>query len=93
MSKRATYHARVLDFSVDLETNKDLVNLQNVIDSDGDLVANEMDLFHGSWSSNLEAGASISFTAELTSRVNKQIIDGKLYNVRECYLIDPKIAK
>ena len=72
MSKRATFHAQVTDFSVDVETDKDLINLSNVVDSDGELVADSMDLFHGSWANNLEAGASISFTAELTSRVNKQ---------------------
>ena len=93
MSSRSTYHATVSGFSVDVETNKDLINLSNVVDSDGELVADSMDLFHGSWSNNLDAPAQISFTAELTSRVNKQIIDGRLYNVRECYLIDPKIAK
>ena len=93
MSKRATYHGTVSGFSVDLETNKDLVNLQNVIDSDGDLVANEMDLFHGSWASNLEAGEHISFTAKLTSKVERQEIEGNFYTVRACHLCAPKIKK
>ena len=94
MSSRSTYHADVSGFSVDIETDKDMVNISNVIDSDGDLVADEsgscfMEVGRAIW----KQAASISFTAELTSRVNKQIIDGRLYNVRECYLIDPKIAK
>ena len=91
MSNRATYHAQVTDFSVDVETDKDLINLSNVVDSDGELVADSMDLFHGSWSNNLDAPAQISFTAELTSRLKRQFIDGSWYNVRECYLCKPRL--
>ena len=80
-------------FSVDIETDEDLINLSNVIDSDGDLVANEMDLFHGSWASNLEAGEHISFTAKLTSKVERQEIEGNFYTVRACHLCAPKIKK
>ena len=90
---RATYHARVLGFSLDLKTDRDLVNLSDVIDSDGDLVTDSMCLSHGSWSNNLEAGENVFFTAKMKSRIKQHEIDGKLYNVRECYLIDPKIAK
>lgn len=93
MSSRATYHARVLDFSVDLETNKDLVNLQNVIDSDGDLVAMNLDLFAGAWSVGLEAGEHISFTAKLTSKVERQEIDGTWCAVRAVYLYKPKLIE
>lgn len=91
MNSRNLYHAEVTGFSVDVEKNSDLVNLSNVIDSDGDLVANEMDLVHGSWSSNLESGLNISFTAKLNSRVQRQFIDDRWYNVRQCFLCKPKI--
>ena len=91
MSSRNLYHAEVTGFSVDIETDSDLVNLSNVIDSDGDLVAMNLDLFSGAWTSGLDAPAQISFTAELTSRVKRQSIDGSWYNVRECYLNKPRL--
>ena len=93
MSNRATYHAQVTDFSVDVETDKDLINLSNVVDSDGDLVAMNLDLFSGAWSVGLEAGEHISFTAKLTSKVERQEIEGNFYTVRACHLCAPKIKK
>ena len=91
MSSRTTYQAEVTGFSVDAETDNDLIKLSNVTDSDGDLIAMEMGLFSGKWSSGLEAGAKVSFTAKLTSRVQRQSIDGRMYNVRECYLCNPRL--
>ena len=91
MSSRTTYQAEVIGFSVDVETQKELINFANVTDSDGDLIAMEMGLFSGKWSSGLEAGAKVSFTAKLTSRVQRQFIDGRWYNVRECYLCKPRL--
>lgn len=93
MSNRATYHAQVTGFSVDLETNNDLICLSNVIDSDGELVANEMDLFHGSWSSNLDAGAQISFSAKIKSRLERQEINGQWLAVRAAYLHKIKLIE
>ena len=91
MSKRATYKADVSGFSLDLEAKLVMVNLENVIDSDNELIANEMSLFHGDWSKNFEAGAHIEFTAKLTSQVQQQEIDGITYSVRECYLCKPRL--
>ena len=91
MSNRATYKADVSGFSLDLEAKLVMVNLENVVDSDGELVANEMSLFHGNWSKKFEAGAHIVFTAKLASQVKQQIIDGIQYSVRECFLVKPKI--
>ena len=62
-----------------------------MIDSDGDLVTDSMCLSHGSWSNNIEAGKTISFTAKMKSRIKQHEIDGKIYNVRECVLVKPKI--
>ena len=91
MSKRATYQANVVGFSLDLEAKLVSVNLSNVVDSDGELIAHEMSLYHGNWSKNFEAGAHITFTAKLTSQVQQQEIDGISYAVRECFLVKPKI--
>ena len=91
MSKRATYKADVSGFSLDLEAKLVMVNLENVIDSDNELIANEMSLFHGDWSKNFEAGANITFTAKLASQVQQQTFDGITYSVRSCYLVKPKI--
>ena len=56
-------------------------------------MTDSMCLSHGSWSHNFEAGENVSFTAKMKSRIKRHNIDGIIYNVRECYLIDPKIAK
>ena len=93
MSKRATYKAEVVGFSLDLEAKLVMVNLENVVDPDGELIAHEMSLYHGKWSENFEKGASIIFTAKLSSQVQQQTFDGIDYNVRECYLIKPKLIK
>ena len=93
MSKRSTYHAEVTGFSVDIESQKELINLSNVTDSAGDLIAMEMDLFTGSWARGIQAGKTISFTAKLTSRVQRQFIEDRWYNVRECFLCKPKLTK
>ena len=93
MSKRATYEADVTGFSLDMEAKLVMVNLANVVDSENELVANEMSLFHGNWSENFEAGAHIEFSAKLTSQVQQQTIDGIDYHVRECFLVSPKITK
>ena len=91
MSKRAIYKAEVTGFSLDLEAKLVLVNLKNVVDSDGELISHDMALYHGNWSKNFEAGAHIVFSAKLTSQVQQQVIDGISYSVRECYLVKPKI--
>lgn len=93
MSSRNTYHAQVSSFSVDSETDQDLVNLSGVIDSDGDLVTDSMCLTHGAWSSGLESGENISFTAKLKSKVERQEIDGKWLVVRAAYLHKPRLIK
>ena len=93
MSKRTTYKAEVTGFSVDNETQKELINFANVTDSDGELIAGEMDLFCGSWSSGLQKGAKVSFSAKLTSRVQRQFIEDRWYNVREGFLCDPKLIE
>ena len=93
MSKRATYQANVVGFSLDMEAKLVSVNLANVVDSDGELIAHEMSLYHGDWSKNCEAGARITFSAKLTSQVQQKVIDGINYNVRECYLVKPKIKE
>ena len=90
MSKRNLYHANIVGFSLDLETDKDMVNLSGVYDSNGDLVSDSMCLLHGAWSSNLESGSNISFTAKMKSQVKRQFIDGVWYNVRECYLYNTR---
>ena len=93
MNSRTTYHAQVVGFSVDVETDEDLVNLSNVVDSDGDLVTDSMCLPHGTWSSNLESGENISFAAKLKSKVERQEIDGKWLVVRAAYLHKPRLIK
>ena len=91
MISRNTYHATVVGFKTDIETNDDLICLSNVIDSDGDLVAMNLDLFAGAWTSGLEVGKNVSFSAKMKSRIKQHNFDGKLYNVRECVLVKPKI--
>ena len=93
MSSRSTYHATVSGFKTDIKTNDDLICLSNVIDSDGDIVATNLDLVNGNWSKNLEEGTHFSFSAKIKSRLERQKIDDQWFAVRAAYLYKIKLIE
>ena len=88
---RKNFTATIKGFEQHEHSNKPLIRLEKVKDSEGNLIAYSMTLFRGKWDRNVSIGDNLDFSAKVETS-ERRIFDGtERYTVRETRLANPQV--